>query len=315
MKTMQPSDWDEKKVRFPCILQPKIDGVRAHNPDGVLLGRSNKPIRNIFTRERYSAPEYKFWDGELAAQDERHPELCRLTTSATSTIEGEPYTLWHIFDCVSPTQIERPYIERLRYLHNQIGYMQQNYGLALFLRAIPYELVENMDQLNMLRSRWLDEGYEGSIIRDPYGMHKQGRSTVKEMGVLRIKDFIDFEFRIEKIVEGKTNLNEATENERGETTRSTHQENMVPNGMVGALEGPALADVLDPQTGAVLIRKDQWVTVGAGRMDHKARKHYFESPHELLMQIGKAQMFPKGIKDKPRFPTFQCLRHPDDMGE
>lgn len=315
MKTMQPSDWDENKVRFPCILQPKIDGVRAHNPDGVLLGRSNKPIRNVYTRTLYSAPEYKFFDGELVAERETHPELCRLTTSATSTIDGSPFTLWWAFDYLGPTQIDRPYYERLQYLHNQINFMQTEYGIAGHLRAIPWEWVENMDQLNLWRNRWLDEGYEGSIIRDPYGKHKQGRSTVKEMGVLRIKDFIDFEFRIEKIVEGRQNLNEATTNERGETSRSTHQENMVPNGMVGSLEGPCLNDVLDPQTDEVLIAKGQWVTVGPGRMPHADRKTFFLAQDCVLGQIGKAQMFPKGIKDKPRFPTFQCLRHPDDMGD
>jgi DNA ligase-1 len=315
MKTMQPSDWDENKVRFPCIIQPKIDGVRAHNPDGVLLGRSMKPIRNVYTRNLYGEPEYKFFDGELAAEDERHPELCRLTTSATSTVEGTPFTLWHAFDYLGPTQIERDYVDRLQYLHNQIAHMQNNYGSAGHLRAIPWAWCDNMDDLQLFRSRHLDEGYEGSIIRDPRGKHKQGRSTVKEMGVLRIKDFIDFEFRIEKIVEGRHNANEATINERGLTERSTHQENMIPNGMVGSLEGTVLKDVKDPQTDKVLMRAGDWVTVGPGRMPHEHRKRFFEQPHLLVGFIGKAQMFPKGIKDKPRFPTFQCLRHPDDMGE
>lgn len=313
MKTMQPSDWDESKVRFPCILQPKIDGVRAHTPEGVLLGRSNKPIRNVYTRELYSKPEYAFLDGELAAAHECDPELCRLTTSATSTIEGEPFTLWWVFDYLAESVLHQEYEWRLRALTDHVRAMQAQ-GWAGHLRVIPWVVVYNMDELNHYRNLWLEMGYEGSIIRDPYGKHKQGRSTVKEMGVLRIKDFIDFEFRIDKIVEGQKNLNEATINERGYTERSTHQENMVPNGMVGALEGPALADVFDPQTGEVLVAKGQWVTVAAGRMKHDMRKHYFENPHELLRQIAKAKMFPKGIKDKPRFPTFQCLRDPDDMG-
>lgn len=313
MKTMQPSDWDESKVRFPCIVQPKIDGVRGHTPEGVLLGRSMKQHRNRHVTALFSQPEYIHMDGEIVAERDTHPDLCRITSSALSRAEGEPFVLMWAFDYLAPSAIGFEYEHRLQILHRRILWLQEH-GQGLHLRMIPWVVCYNMDELQLERQRNLELGYEGSIIRDPYGKHKQGRSTVKEMGVLRIKDFIDFEFRVKKIVEGQRNENEATVNERGLTERSTHQENMVPNGMVGSLEGPALADVLDPQTGEVLIGKGDWVTVGPGRMSHDDRKRYFEQPHLLLEQVGKAQFFPKGIKDKPRFPTFQSLRSPEDMG-
>jgi DNA ligase-1 len=313
MKTMQPSDWDESKVRFPCIVQPKIDGVRGHTPEGVLLGRSMKQHRNAYATAFFSTPDYIHMDGELAAEHECHPDLCRITSSALSRADGQPFLLLWAFDYLAPTAIQMRYKDRLRVLENRIVWLQQH-GCGMHLRMIPWVLCENMEQLQFQRARNLDLGYEGSIIRDPNGMHKQGRSTVKEMGVLRIKDFIDFEFRITGVTEGQTNLNEATINERGHTERSTHQVNMLPNGLIGTIEGVALADVLDPQTKAVLIKQGQAVTVAAGRMTHIDRQYYFDIPEELIGEIAKAQFFPKGIKDKPRFPTFQSLRSPEDMG-
>ena len=43
------------------------------------------------------------------------------------------------------------------------------------------------------------------------------------------------------------------------------------------------------------------------------RKHYFENPGELVGKVVKFKSFMHGIKDLPRFPTFICLRDPEDM--
>ena len=48
-KSMQPCDWFEGRVTFPCIVQPKIDGVAAYNRNGKLVGRSLKQHENKFT--------------------------------------------------------------------------------------------------------------------------------------------------------------------------------------------------------------------------------------------------------------------------
>ncbi|MBL0499475.1 hypothetical protein JD514_20760 [Aeromonas caviae] len=100
--------------------------------------------------------------------------------------------------------------------------------------------------------------------------------------------------------EGKQNLNEKTINELGRSTRSSHQENMVPNGQVGNIQGVKL------KTGEV-------ITVGPGRLKKEERLHYFQNPSEFIGQVAKYKHFPKGVKDKPRFPTFECLRPESDL--
>lgn len=311
MKPMLASDYDEKKLRFPCFVQPKIDGVRGLTTEGGLTGRSLKQHKNVYNTEFWSQLEYRLMDGELAAAEETHPDLCRITSSAMSTIEGEPYTLWHVFDFLHPEVIDKPYLERYDALKAYVERHQYNV-LNSRLRLIPNSWAHDLESLLDLDNKFLDMGYEGTIIRDPYGMHKEGRSTIKEMGLLRIKRFIEEEIEVTEILEGEMNQNEAQQNELGLQFRTSHQENMVPNGMVGAMLGRALKDIVD-LNGKLLFPKGEIIKVGAGRMPHDDRLRYFQNPSLLLGQIVKFKTFPKGVKDKPRFPTFQSIRSPSDM--
>jgi DNA ligase-1 len=216
-------------------------------------------------------------------------------------VEGTPFTLWHVFDLLTPDVAQLPYRERYSRLSDYVRCLQGQYAdEQLRLRVVPCFEVNSMAQLNELDDLWLEQGYEGSILRDPLGMHKQGRSTVREAGLLRIKRFIEEDAVVLSITEGQRNDNEAFENELGQTARSTHAENMVFNGMVGSLE-------------CRVVKTGQLITVGPGCMSHESRKHYFSNPDQLIGQTIKYKFFPKGIKDKPRFPTFQAIRSAEDI--
>lgn len=315
MKPMLASDFLEKKLKFPLVVQPKIDGVRGLNMLGRLTGRSGKEHANRYTSDFYSQQELVGFDGELVAEHECHPDLCRLTTSALNTIEGQPFTLWWLFDYVTPETAHLPYLIRYEKLQEKVYYLQQVMAFQCWghLRVVPFEQARNLDELNEIDTRYLEQGYEGTIIRAPNGAHKQGRSTATEGGLLRIKRFIEEEAVVVAIEEGQQNLNEATLSVHGYTERSTHQENMVPNGMVGNLHCKVVKDVKDPSTGKILMQAGQVISVAAGRMSHEERRHFFIQQHRLIGQTIKFQFFPKGIKDKPRFPTFQSIRAASDI--
>ncbi len=319
MKPMLAEDAVESKLRFPLIAQPKIDGVRGMNLLGRMTGRSLKPHANKYTTSLYSHSCLLGFDGELAAHSSTHPDLCRLTTSALSTIEGTPFTLWWLFDYVSPETRTLTYENRLFCLEHRVTELLKQpelSDLTRHLRPIEWVMCESLEQLLELDNKWLEEGYEGTIVRDPKGLYKQGRSTVKEGGLLRIKRFIESEAVVIKLIEGETNNNEAQTNELGLQFRSSHQENMVPNGQVGSMLCRAVKDVFDPQDSSkLLISKDQEITVAPGKMTKEERKHYFENPHLILDKVIKFQFFPKGVKDKPRFPTFQTFRAASDIGK
>src|SRR4051812_23807544 len=101
MKPMLASDWSEGKVQLPVIAQPKIDGVRALNMFGKLTGRSLKTFGNPYVTSKFSGSALLGLDGEMAANHECHPDLCRLTTSALSSHKTQPFVLWWLFDYVT----------------------------------------------------------------------------------------------------------------------------------------------------------------------------------------------------------------------
>lgn len=300
-KPMLACDWKEGSVRFPVIAQPKIDGVRGLNLEGTFTGRSFKRHKNVYTTNLYSGLACYGFDGEVAANVETHPRLCSLTTSALNTIDGEPYTLWWLFDYVTEHTETLGYQQRYEHLIRRVEEMRSIWPkLAEHLRVMPAYLIHKMEELESLEAQWLDMGFEGVILRDPNGKYKNGRATQREATYLRIKRFVEREAVVISIVEGESNSNEAKINELGQTERSSHQAGMVPNGMVGALQ------CRDWETG-------QDITVAAGCMTHHERQFYFKNPNMILGKIIKYKTFPKGVKDKPRFPTFQSIRAESDM--
>lgn len=312
MNPLLAVDVVESKLRFPLIAQPKIDGVRAVNFDCTLTGRSLKPFGNRYVSNLFSREELIGLDGEMAAEADTHPDLCRITSSALSTHTGEPYTVWWLFDYVFGDLYLAPYAERYQALFHRVAELKAlNEEPFPRLRIVPSVTCETLEQLNAADEAYLDAGYEGTIVRDPTSLFKSGRSTLRGMELLRIKRFLDGEFVITELIEGESNLNPAQINELGLQYRSTHKENKVPNGMLGTFVGTVLADITC--NGDTLFKEGEQIVVSAGKMGHDDRKKAIADPASYLGQIGKFKFFPKGIKDKPRFPTFQSLREPFDL--
>lgn len=301
IKPMLACDWDATQQRWPAMAQPKIDGVRSLNMDGVATGRSLRPHANVYTRDFYSGDLFKGFDGELAAAHECDPALCRKTVSALNTIAGEPFTLWWLFDYVTPATVVLPYSARYSALVRVYTALRER-GCSVaaeHLRVVPSALVHSLDEYYALSAQWLDDGYEGGILRDPNGRHKAGRCTLREGLLLRDKRFIEEDAVVLALYEGHENRNEATVNALGRTERSTHAENMVPNMLLGSLR---CRDV----------KSGREITVSAGSMPHSERAAYWANPSALIGQAIKYKHFPKGVKDKPRFPTFVSLRMESD---
>lgn len=308
MKPHLLDNWQPDKLVFPLIGQPKIDGVRALNMAGRLTGRSLKTFKNRYLTTQLSHSSLIGMDGELAAESHVHPDLCRITSSATGTIEGQPYVLWWLFDYVTVETKELGYIDRLQALEDAIK--AAPLGLQPHLRMIPWRWLHSLEELEAYDTENLLAGYEGTVLCGPNMPHKDGRAG-KKLFKWRIKRFVDFEFTVHTVIEGEENQNEAQTNELGNTFRSSHQENMVANGMVGAMLGTVLADIFDGDT--LLFSKGQEVRVGAGCLTHEQRRYYFNNQDEFKRLVHKAKFFPKGIKDKLRFPTWQSFRNAEDM--
>lgn len=312
-------DYDEAKLKFPLIGMPKLDGVRGLNVDGRLVGRSLKRFDNPFLGKTFDGDILNGLDGELAYGDWCSPSLCRDTTGFVNRqtpkpgkpIEGDIH--WWIFDHLHGDLLDQPYHVRLDSAALAVSHIQSWAGFGHLLRVVPHLLLEDMEELEMYEGKCLDKGFEGLILRDPLGMHKDGRATVTKGAYMRVKRFIDVEGVVEELVEAMENQNEAKTNELGRTERSSHKENLAPKGMIGMLRMRLLADV--EYRGKKLFEKGMLVDVGAGTMPHDERLYYFTHPEEILKKTGKLKLFPHGTKSKPRFPTWGGLRAGADMSE
>jgi DNA ligase-1 len=311
-KVMRPKGWDPKKNNSGW-LQPKIDGVRMYNPEGTALARTMKLHRNRHVTAMFSNPMYIGFDGEVAAELETHSELCRLTSSAMSRADGEPFVLWHIFDFVTEDTHALPYSMRYAEAKRRISELQSK-SLGMQLRLVPYVECRSLEEVEAAHARYITLGYEGSCLWHPDVVHKAGDSSPTHKGCVRIKDFVHSEARILRLIEGDHNGNVAQVNELGRTFRTSHQEGKIPNGMLGAFEMEQLEDLYDENDKKkLLVAKGEIFMCAPGLLDHKARVHALANPHLYLDQIGKYKLFPKGIKDKPRFPQFDSVRSKEDL--
>lgn len=299
-KVMEAEDWEESKIKFPVIAQCKIDGVRGVHLQQ-MTGRRLKPIPNKFTQNRFNDPIFKGFDGELAADIPTHPDLCRLSTSAFNTHDGEPNGVWYIFDYITEETIGLPYKQRLFLAQNKVFQLNNN-GIDYVKMITHCRICNNMEELLQFEEEMLELGYEGICFRDPNGKYKQGRSTVREGGLMRIKRMQDSEAEIIGFIEANKNNNEATIDERGRTKRSSHQDNLEPKGMVGSFIGRDL-------------KTSQTITIAAGKLTHDERIYIWNHKDEFLSKISKYRFFGKGIKDLPRFPRHISWREEWDMGE
>lgn len=299
------------KVRFPCIVQPKIDGVRALNLHGTLTGRSLKPFEGFGVTEMWSLPQFQYMDGEmtLGSKPNCTDRLCSRTTGAMGRFQGvsEPPDLhWWVFDHLAFGN--QRYIDRYQRLKETVERLDYPR-----LHLVPMYEVVGPNELNRFIGEFFDQGYEGTIIRNPEALYKPGRATLKGQELWRVKPWADAEILVTGITEGEVNTNEAKKNALGHTERSSAKAGMVPNGQVGSIQGVLLENFHNPFTGELLFGKGLEITVGSGEMTVAEAEHYFKNPNELVGHIVKFKHMTHGVKDKPRFPTYVSHRLPQDM--
>lgn len=288
-------DFDESKLKFPIMAMPKVDGCRAINLTGTATGRSLKQHKNRHITALLSWQCMLGLDGEIACGDWTSASLCRDTTSAINTIQGQPEFVWHTFDYLHPDVINLTYIERYKRMEEIVV------ALALpYVKVVPMVVLGSLEAVLVFEAECLAAGFEGVILRDPNGLHKSGRATVKGGSYLRIKRFSDAEATVISLDEMMKNNNEAKVNELGRTERSSHKENKESKGMVGNLV------CKDAETGVI-------VSVSAGSMSHEDRKFYFDNQGEIIGKTIKYKSFRHGVKDLPRFPTFLSIRAESDI--
>ena len=289
-----PVDRDDlKKLRYPVMVSEKLDGIRCliHPAKGP-VSRQFKIIANDYIREILDQPEFHGFDGELMLR--RADAEFHHIQSAVRSEPGHPDFLYRVFDDFSNPG--HPFMDRYEKLAERIESIQAN-NIIWFHGQ---EICTNPEEVIKWYTTYLDKGYEGIIIRSPLAHYKSGRSSVREQFLLKMKPLKDTEGIIVGFHELFSNQNQAEEDMFGLTTRSSKRAGLVGQDTLGAL----------------VLEHLEFGKVKVGTGFTTALRDWIWRNRERLRGEKVTFSYQKiGMKNKPRFPSFQKILNVNVMGD
>lgn len=288
---------DSDKVKnppLPCLVSAKLNGIRCIVFGGVAYSRSLKPLPNKMIQEWAKANQgaLEGLDGEIIAGDDIYAyDALNRSTSLVMAFDKVGKFNFCVFDC---------YDAEITYQTRYLSIAGSDIESIPNVLLVKHELCFTEDHVNHYEAYYKNLGAEGLMRRNLEGQYKCGRSGTKNPELMKIKRFVDAEFKIIGYEEKMHNANEATTNELGRTARSTCKENLVPMGTLGAL-------ILETTEGKPF-------NCGTG-FDDATRDYLWSIRLTLPGQYAKIEYFPEGMQDVPLLPVFIQIRNPIDMSE
>ena len=279
------------KLKYPVLVSPKLDGIRAVKRDGLVLSRKLKPIRNRFVQECLRALPDGF-DGELIVGPPNAADVFKRTTEGVMSADGEPDFRYYVFDVLWNGEAKE---KAFSYRHHVLSDWVSDVGQETRAVLVEHRVAASPDEVRSLEERCVTEGYEGIMIRSTAGPYKFGRSTLKEGYLLKLKRWEDAEYEVYDFIEQMRNENELEEDERGYAKRSKAK-----TGLVGAAK-----------VGAVLVRSvlpsGHIAEVGSGFTDEQ-RIDMWQNREAYIGRVMTVKYQGFTPDGKLRFPIFKGWR-------
>ena len=293
-------------IRFPVVASPKIDGIRFYVKDGVAYSLSNLPLRNKNV-QAFVNKHSEFLndcDGEIFAGSPLDMNLFRNTSSVIMSADRTDNFHMTVFDKIDMPETE--YIvrfqtlidDKIEYEKTLLGNYNEYRDFTETVNVIHTTLIRTMEELLEYEEDTISIGYEGVIVRSLTALYKQGRSTIKEQGIMKIKRFEDAEAVIIGMIEQTTNTNTPIVAESGYLKRSSSKDGLVLNDTLGKL---LCRDIHGNR-----------FTISSGLTDAE-RKDIWENQSEYVGKYIKFKYFNVGNYVGYRHPVFLGFRHEDDI--
>jgi DNA ligase-1 len=269
-------------LRFPALVSPKLDGVRAIVFGSVVYSRNLKPIPNAYVQATFGRPEFEGFDGELIVGEATAKDVFTRTMSGVMSLFGAPDVKFHIFDryCALQTYAARRPV----------------FSAHAHAIAVPQYQVETHKQLDNMEQTCVNAGWEGVMVRNIDGHYKCGRSTERQGLLLKLKRFDDSEAVVLGVEELMRNGNAKDASGK----RTSHKAGKAGKGMLGAL-------VVKGVNGTF---KGAQFNIGTGFTEQQRKDLWGQNPIGFII---KYKYFASGAKDAPRFPVFLGFRDKRDM--
>jgi len=181
----------KNKLKFPCFMQPKLDGYRMIYENGKCSSRQGKEfdiIKNTqLFKELQSIKENIILDGELYVHNGTFENLGilrkkKLLESDKIKLDLIEYQVYDIIDT------EKEFQDRNEILTKFVN--ENNFKKIKLVNTI---MVKNEQNIKEIHKNFIEDNYEGSIIRNADGKY---RCKFRSTDLLKYKDFQDKEYPI-----------------------------------------------------------------------------------------------------------------------
>lgn len=188
------------KLKFPCYIQPKLDGVRlisyydSNNDEVVFKSRKLKDISgfNYIKKElkkKLKANPNIILDGELYCHGLNLQDISGIVRneekSATTNILN-----FNIFDCFDTANQKWELTDRILFINKILDSI--NYTSIVFT-----EEVDSIEQSDIIYKKYIQDGYEGLVYKNKTGIYKYSYNKEhRSYDNLKRKQKFDAEFKI-----------------------------------------------------------------------------------------------------------------------
>jgi len=183
-------------MKFPCFSQRKYDGTRCVGiPDKGLFSRNRKQYPHLkhIVDEINKLPSTCVLDGELYSNTLTFQEIVGIVKRETLKKGDEEKQLqikFHVYDLINNMPYEKRYVSLEQIFHNHS---------FQYLELVKTDVCENEKNMKELHAKYVEEGYEGIMLRNKNGLYKNARS----IDLQKYKEFFDDEYEVVDYKEGE----------------------------------------------------------------------------------------------------------------
>ena len=177
---MLANKWEDRQkyISEPFYVQPKLDGVRLLVSKDGGISRTGKIIPGTKILGKGLEPG-QYVDGEAFDPNLNFEEL-------TSTFKTNPLKLkFHVFDFFDLKKLQMTFEQRWEYVKDSIYNPHYEY--------VKTTLVKSKKDLPLMHQKHVEEGHEGTMIRDRFSVYEVGQ---RSNYLLKHKDFQTEEYEI-----------------------------------------------------------------------------------------------------------------------
>ena len=185
-----------KGFPFPCFTQPKLDGTRCVGiPNKGLFSRLRKTIPHMehIIAELNRLPADLILDGELYTNELTFQEIVGLVKRETlkeGDLEKQRKIKYHVYDLIQGDSYEK------RHHGLQALFASHSFQHLILVPTFPCGSEAEMKEQH---ARFVADGYEGIMLRNPAGIYK----NVRSVDLLKYKEFFDGEYEVVGFKEGE----------------------------------------------------------------------------------------------------------------